>query len=68
MHDPSRPDPGLAFSLARLADDPTVPTPIGIFRQVERPVYGRSGPVRDEPATDVELSDLLLGADSWTVG
>ena len=68
VHDPGRSDPGLAFSLARLADDPTVPTPIGIFRQVERHVYGRGGPVRTTPATDVELSDLLLGADSWTVG
>ncbi len=67
VHDPSRPDPGLAFSLARLADDPTVPTPIGIFRAVERHVYGRSGPVRTVSATDVELADLLLGADSWTV-
>ena len=48
MHDPGRSDPGLAFSLARLADDPTVPTPIGIFRQVERHVYGRGGPDRDD--------------------
>jgi 2-oxoglutarate ferredoxin oxidoreductase subunit beta len=67
VHDPTRLDPGLAFSLARLADDPTVPTPIGIFRQVERPVYGRSSLVREIPATDVELGDLLLGSDSWTV-
>ena len=68
VHDPTRPDPGLAFSLARLADDPTVPTPIGVFRQVERHVYGRGGPARTTPATDDELADLLLGADSWTVG
>ena len=68
VHDPTRSDPGLAFSLARLADDPTSPTPIGIFRQVERHVYGRGGPHRTTPATDIELSDLLLGADSWTVG
>ncbi|MBV9593538.1 MAG: hypothetical protein JO147_07085 [Actinobacteria bacterium] len=68
VHDPSRPDPGLAFSLARLADNPTVPTPIGIFRQVERPVYARSSLVRSSPATDVELADLLHGTDSWTVG
>src|SRR5207302_1662174 len=32
VHDPARPDPSLAFSLARLAADPTGPTPIGIFR------------------------------------
>jgi 2-oxoglutarate ferredoxin oxidoreductase subunit beta len=68
VHDPARPDPGLAFSLARLADDPTQPTPIGIFRSVQRPVFGRGGIVRGTPATDVELGDLLLGGDSWTVG
>jgi len=68
VHDPSRLDPGLAFSLARLADNPTVPTPIGIFRQVDRHVFGRGGPARTTPATDVELADLLLGSDSWTVG
>ena len=68
VHDPGRPDPGLAFSLARLAEDPTVPTPIGIFRDVQRPVFGRRGTVRTTPATDVELADLLVGTDSWTVG
>jgi 2-oxoglutarate ferredoxin oxidoreductase subunit beta len=68
VHDPGRQDPGLAFSLARLADDPTEPTPIGIFRDVKRPVYGRSGAVRSAPASDVELADLLIGTDSWTVG
>jgi len=68
VHDPGRPDPGLAFSLARLAEDPTVPTPIGIFRDVQRPVFGRQGSLRTAPATDVELADLLAGSDSWTVG
>jgi 2-oxoglutarate ferredoxin oxidoreductase subunit beta len=68
VHDPSRLDPGLAFSLARLADNPTVPTPIGVFRDVPRPVFGRHGASRTTPATDVELADLLVGSDSWTVG
>jgi 2-oxoglutarate ferredoxin oxidoreductase subunit beta len=68
VHDPGRADPGLAFSLARLADDPTEPTPIGIFRDVARPVFGRHGAERPIPATEVELADLLLGSDSWTVG
>ncbi|MBV9604727.1 MAG: 2-oxoacid:ferredoxin oxidoreductase subunit beta [Solirubrobacterales bacterium] len=68
VHDPTRPDPGLAFSLARLADNPTVPTPIGIFRDVQRPVFGRHGARRTAPATEVELADLLVGSDSWTVG
>ena len=45
VHDPARSDPGLAFSLARLAEDPSGPTPIGIFRDVKRAVYGRDGRV-----------------------
>jgi 2-oxoglutarate ferredoxin oxidoreductase subunit beta len=68
VHDPHRPDPGLAFSLARLAEDPTGPTPIGIFRSVQRPVFGRGGAVRPSPASDGELAELLLAGDTWTVG
>jgi 2-oxoglutarate ferredoxin oxidoreductase subunit beta len=67
VHDPTRTDPGLAFSLARLAEDPTDPTPIGIFRSVERPVYARSTPVPSEPASDSELAELLVHGDTWTV-
>jgi 2-oxoglutarate ferredoxin oxidoreductase subunit beta len=72
VHDPGRMDPGLAFSLARLADDPTSPTPIGIFRAVSRPVYGRragtAGAKPAEAASEADLSELLLGSDNWTVG
>jgi 2-oxoglutarate/2-oxoacid ferredoxin oxidoreductase subunit beta len=68
VHDPRRADPGLAFSLARLAEDPTGPTPIGIFRDVERPVFGRTGPAVAAGASDEELAELMLGADTWSVG
>jgi 2-oxoglutarate ferredoxin oxidoreductase subunit beta len=68
VHDPSRKDPGLAFSLARLAEDPTGPTPIGIFRQVERQVYGRPSKILPEPVSDEELAELLLRGDTWSVG
>jgi len=67
VHDPSRKDPGVAFSLARLAEDPTGPTPIGIFRDVERPVYGRSGRVASEAASEDELAELLVRGDTWTI-
>jgi 2-oxoglutarate ferredoxin oxidoreductase subunit beta len=40
VHDEYRTDPTLAFALSRLADQPTMPTPVGIFRAVERPGYG----------------------------
>jgi 2-oxoglutarate ferredoxin oxidoreductase subunit beta len=65
VHDPGRQDPGLAFSLARLADDPTGPTPIGMFRDVVRPVYGRAA--ARGVGTDDQLSNLLLAGDTWTV-
>jgi len=64
VHDPT--DPGLSYALARLADDPTGPTPIGIFRQVERPVYGRGRP-QLAAASEDQLADLLLAGDTWTV-
>jgi 2-oxoglutarate/2-oxoacid ferredoxin oxidoreductase subunit beta len=67
VHDPHRPDPGLAFSLARLADEPTGPTPIGVFRSVARPVFGRGGEVAADPASEAQLAELLLGGDTWTV-
>ena len=68
VHDPHRFDSGIAFSLARLAEDPTGPTPIGIFRDVVRPVYGRARAVSPEPASEQELADLLLSGETWTVG
>ena len=35
----TRTDPTLAFALSRLASQPTVPTPIGVFRDIARPTY-----------------------------
>jgi 2-oxoglutarate ferredoxin oxidoreductase subunit beta len=67
VHDPTRSDPGLAFSLARLAEDPSGPTPIGIFRDVERPVYGRAGQGPLAPASAEQLAELLAAGDTWTV-
>ena len=40
VHDEARPEPGLAFTLSRLSAGPTEPTPVGVFRAVERPDYG----------------------------
>ncbi len=67
VHDPHRPDAGLAFALATVAQDPTGPTPIGIFRDVERHVYGRGDRVSAQTASEQQLEELLLGADTWTV-
>ena len=39
VHDERHPDPSVAFALSRLSHGPYGPTPMGIFRAVERPVY-----------------------------
>jgi 2-oxoglutarate ferredoxin oxidoreductase subunit beta len=39
VHDEHRQDPTVAFALSRLADLPVSPTPVGVFRAVERPSY-----------------------------
>jgi 2-oxoglutarate/2-oxoacid ferredoxin oxidoreductase subunit beta len=69
VHDAHRDDPSLAFALARLADQPTGPTPIGVFRAVERPLHGAAAARdADRAIADVTRLDALLHAgDTWTV-
>jgi 2-oxoglutarate ferredoxin oxidoreductase subunit beta len=63
VHDAHRDDPAQAFALARLADSPSDPTPIGIFRAVDRPV----GIAEAGAKQAVNLDDLLHAGDTWTV-
>ena len=73
VHDAHRDDPTLAFALARLADSPNDPTPIGVFRAVDRPVgiteAGRKiADARSRLAPGALEADLLhRGSDTWTV-
>ena len=71
VHDEHRDDPSLAFALSRVADGPTGPTPIGIFRDVERPVYGEGIEQQLRRAASSQgpgdLSKLLATGDTWTV-
>jgi 2-oxoglutarate ferredoxin oxidoreductase subunit beta len=66
VHDPGREDPGVAFALAKLSSDPTGPTPIGTFRDVERRVYARTS-TSSEAATTDQLEELLHAGDTWAV-
>ena len=70
-HDAHRGDPGLAFQLSRLADGPWGPTPIGLFRQVSRPVYGLEVQRQIEASVERrgpgDLAGLLRGSDTWQV-
>jgi 2-oxoglutarate/2-oxoacid ferredoxin oxidoreductase subunit beta len=71
VHDAQRQEPSLAFELAHLAARPTGPTPIGVFRAVNRPVYGAElSASLDEARSKVgreELEKLLHSGDTWTV-
>ncbi|GAB3961012.1 2-oxoacid:ferredoxin oxidoreductase subunit beta [Actinoallomurus acanthiterrae] len=71
VHDAKNPDPSLAFALSRL-DSPTFEhTPIGIFRQVERPSYDELMRTQiDEAVAQQGTGDLaaLLGSgDTWRI-
>ncbi len=71
VHDETRENPGLAFMLSRLAEGPYEPTPIGVFRALERPEYGdlTRGQIDDVTAKKGagELSKLLRSGVTWTV-
>ena len=72
VHDEHRDDPSLAFALSRLADTPTVPTPVGVFRDVERPLY--EGEVQrqlvgaSEERGPGDLEALIGSGATWEVG
>ncbi|HKH14834.1 MAG TPA: 2-oxoacid:ferredoxin oxidoreductase subunit beta [Solirubrobacterales bacterium] len=71
VHDAHEPNPSQAFALAHLAARPSEPTPIGVFRAVERPVYGEAMTGELEAAREglgaQELNELLRSGDTWTV-
>jgi 2-oxoglutarate ferredoxin oxidoreductase subunit beta len=71
VHDEHRDDPSLAFALSRLSTGPTTPTPIGVFRAVERPHYG--GLVDQQLMAAAQnkgpgdLAKLLSSGSTWSV-
>jgi 2-oxoglutarate ferredoxin oxidoreductase subunit beta len=71
VHDEHRDNPGLAFQLTRLSRGPFEPTPIGVFRDVERAEYGAEMARQIEETTarkgPGDLRDLLRSGSSWTV-
>ncbi|MGH2724753.1 MAG: 2-oxoacid:ferredoxin oxidoreductase subunit beta [Actinomycetota bacterium] len=71
VHDAHRREPSLAFALAHLSERPTGPTPIGVFRDVSRPVYGEAMEAQLDQAVDKlgegDLGALLGSGDTWTV-
>jgi 2-oxoglutarate ferredoxin oxidoreductase subunit beta len=71
VHDESRDDPSLAFMLSRLARGPYEPTPIGVFRAVNRPEYAHEVDRQVDVAIDQkgpgDLAELLRSGATWTV-
>jgi len=71
VHDAHRDDPSLAFELSRLSSSPDGPTPVGVFRDVARPVAGRELThelaLARAGADDATLDAVLGAGDTWTV-
>jgi 2-oxoglutarate ferredoxin oxidoreductase subunit beta len=71
VHDEHRDDPTLAFALSRLAAGPTAPTPIGVFRDVDRPTYESAVQHQLAEASERQgpgdLAALLSSGATWEV-
>ena len=72
VHDEKQPNPSLALALARLASGPFTPTPVGVFRAVERQEYAEevsrqiaySQELKKNPG---DLEALLRSRATWEV-
>jgi 2-oxoglutarate ferredoxin oxidoreductase subunit beta len=70
VHDAHHKEPSAAFALSRLTQSTWGATPIGVFRDVERPVYDELMAEQLDAARQKQEGDLgaLLGAgDTWTI-
>jgi 2-oxoglutarate ferredoxin oxidoreductase subunit beta len=68
--DAHHPEASPAFALSRLTRDTVGATPIGIFRDIERPVYDELMEEQLRVAREQkegELGALLGGGDTWTI-
>jgi len=70
-HDEHADAPSLAFALSRLTLGSAGATPIGVFRDVERPVYDDLMAEQLETAKaqrgEGDLKSLLASGDTWTI-
>ena len=71
VHDAQAPEPSLAFALSRLTFATVGATPIGVFRDVKRPVYDELMEEQLEVAKQKkgagDLEKLLHAGDTWTI-
>jgi 2-oxoglutarate/2-oxoacid ferredoxin oxidoreductase subunit beta len=73
VHDETVAEPAYAFALSRLPALDLAHTPIGVFRNVERPSYDNLVRTQVRAATakvadpEAELASLLNSGDTWTI-
>ncbi len=71
VHDEARPDPAVAFALSRLSADPYSPTPVGVFRAVDRVEYAAEATSQlaasQETKGQGDLHGLLRSNPTWDV-
>jgi 2-oxoglutarate ferredoxin oxidoreductase subunit beta len=70
VHDAHHAEPSAAFALSRLTRGTCGATPIGVFRNVERPVYDELMAEQLETAREKkagDLRELLHAGDTWTI-
>jgi 2-oxoglutarate ferredoxin oxidoreductase subunit beta len=71
VHDASAVGPSLAFALSRVTQETHGGTPVGVFRDVERPVYDELMAGQIATATEKrgagDLEALLHSGETWTI-
>ncbi|MBK5221483.1 MAG: 2-oxoacid:ferredoxin oxidoreductase subunit beta [Acidimicrobiia bacterium] len=71
VHDERAPDAALAFTIAQLSSGPHQPTPVGVFRAVDRAEYAAEVDRQLATAHDQkgagDLEALLHSGSTWTV-
>jgi len=71
VHDAAHESPSLAFALSRVTQETHGGTPVGIFRQVVRPVYDDLMAGQIETAVEKrgqgDLAALLTSGETWTI-
>jgi len=71
VHNESNPNPSVAFALSRLAHGPYGPTPLGVFRNVPVPSYGKlleqQIALAQENQGPGDLAKVIRSRGTWTV-
>jgi len=72
LHDESHETAALAFALTRVTQQTHGATPVGVFRNIQRPVYDElmadQIAVAQEKRGRGDLAELLHSGETWTIG